>query len=700
MKVSLATTVMAFAAVTIQIHAAVSLPSVFSSNMVLQRNQTNIVWGTGTVGDTVSVSLSSGQADATVVDAEGKWAVSLPITGATNGPLTLIASAPGSSVTLTNLAVGEVWLCGGQSNMDVKFSSVGGVEPRIDPSVFGQDLSRFRFCAWGQEWQPLTADVQHHLSVVSFYFGIDLYEELDVPIGLVVRAIAGSPIQSWMPAQAAEEIQEELNIPEDWRDWHELGARKALWYNDVLDEIIPIAIRGVIWYQGERNAKASTGWEYRHLLPKLIESWREVWADRAGTTVHNFPFYYVQVPTQGDAPEEWPWLRDGMRRALDLTENTGMAIFYDYGPSLHPDNTEPAGHRLALWALAKDYGHTNLVHCGPLLDQVNITGSQAVLTFDHIGGGLANKSGGTSLDFFEIAGSDGEYVPADAWIDGDTVVVQSTNVLAPVYVRYLFRKPVADPEVSLINVEGIPASSFITDNFLPPRVAFPPQEPLAISDHYSEDDPRAIVVPALGILENDSPGTNGTLSALLIGGVSHGFLEFNTDGSFIYAPTNGYIGNDAFSYVALNGAALSATTTVSLTIGESTGAITNFNDWATVHGVTADNEHVLDYAFNINPHLSSRYTLSVNSGNSGLPTWRLSESAGGGLILEFVRSTLPSDLTYQSQFGNNLMSNWVTSAATESISPVNGDWERVTIEDEVDIAIATNRFGRVIVIQD
>ena len=132
---------------------------------------------------------------------------------------------------------------------------------------------------------------------------------------------------------------------------------------------------------------------------------------------------------------------DAMRRALDLTETTGMAVFYDHGPSLHPANKQPAGERLALWALAKDYGCKDLVHCGPLLDTVTIDGGKAVLTFKHVGGGLKSVSGGKKLKFFEIAGKDGKYVLADASIEGDTVVVRSGEIVEPAYVRYLFRKP-------------------------------------------------------------------------------------------------------------------------------------------------------------------------------------------------------------------------------------------------------------------
>jgi sialate O-acetylesterase len=235
-----------------------------------------------------------------------------------------------------------------------------------------------------------------------------------------------------------------------------------------LDPIAPVAMRGVVWYQGERNAKTSTGWEYRDLLPHLITTWRTLWADRAAAEVRAFPFYFVQVPTQA-ADGEWPWLRDGMRRAVDKVENTGMAVFYDYGPGLHPENKQPAGRRLALWALANDYGQKDLVHCGPLLDEVRIEDGRAVLTFKHVGGGLKSASGTKELKFFEIAGKDGRYVDADARLEGDTVVVRSDKIAEPVYVRYLFRKPEPGPEVSLLNAEGLPASPFITDDFKPFR---------------------------------------------------------------------------------------------------------------------------------------------------------------------------------------------------------------------------------------
>jgi sialate O-acetylesterase len=363
--------------------------------------------------------------------------------------------------------VGEVWLCSGQSNMAGRFVENKG--RAIDPKVFEMDLSGFRFNT-RQGWSVLSQKTQNQLSCVAYFFGLELYKELDIPIGLIQSYNSATPIQAWMPLKASEVIRKELGIPEGWNDIAD-NRNPAVQFNDKIAPLVPAAFRGVIWYQGERNAKAFTGWEYRWLLPFHIKIWRELWATQAGTPLRNFPFYYVQVPTQESPLDgEWPWLRDGMRRALDLTENTGMAVFYDYGPGLHPENKEPSGQRLALWALAKDYGR-DIVYSGPLLDEVRIDGAKAVLSFKHVGGGLKNRSGGKKLRFFEIAGADGNYVAADAWIEGDTVVVQSKQVSAPVYVRYLFRKPAPDPEVSLINAEGLPASSFMTDDFKPPRDA-------------------------------------------------------------------------------------------------------------------------------------------------------------------------------------------------------------------------------------
>lgn len=444
--------------------AEVALPDVFGDNMVLQRELPVPVWGTASPGEKVTVSFAA-QTVTAAADGRGKWMVTLkPLkTSATQKTMTIAGS---STVTFSGVVVGEVWLCSGQSNMAGKFVKSKGRS--IEPKAFEQDLTRFRFTT-RMGWKALTPQSQQFLSCVAYYFGIELYRELKVPVGLILRYHSATPIQAWMPGDASEVIRKKLNIPQDWKD-DAANRRPGVQFDDKIAPILPVAFRGVIWYQGERNAKAQTGWEYRHLLPFHIKTWRELWARRAALKPRNFPFYYVQVPTQESPVDaEWPWLRDAMRRTLETTENTGMAVTYDHGPSLHPTNKQAAGKRLSLWALARDYGRKDLVHCGPLLDEVRMEGGKAILTFTHVGGGLRSASGGTRLTFFEIAGGDGKYVPADARIEGDTVVVQSEALPRPVYVRYLFRKPKPDPEVSLINAEGLPASSFMTDDFKPPR---------------------------------------------------------------------------------------------------------------------------------------------------------------------------------------------------------------------------------------
>ena len=443
--------------------AKVQLPNLFTDHMVLQRDLPVPIFGTASPGEKISVMFNGQTVEATADDA-GKWMVKLaPLKTSKTGKEMVVEGS--NTITLSDILVGEVWLCSGQSNMAGKFSTAKARS--IDPKDLARDHSGFRFCNKNGAWETLDEKSQSRCSRVGYYFGIKLYRELAIPVGLIQCASSGTPIQSWMPAAVAEEIRKELAIPAHWGD-PKNPDRANKEYDAWIKPILPVTFRGVIWYQGERNAKTQTGWEYKDLLTRLIKTWRETWAAAAGTPLRKFPFYYVQVPSQIEGME-FPWLRDSMRRALDMTENTGMAIFYDHGPDLHPENKKPSGERLALWALANDYGQPNLVHCGPLLENVSINGNTATLTFKHSGNGLENASGEKNLRFFEIAGKDAQYVPADARIEGNTIVVHSVKIAEPVFVRYLFWKGEPNAEFSLMNAEGFPASSFITDDFKPPR---------------------------------------------------------------------------------------------------------------------------------------------------------------------------------------------------------------------------------------
>lgn len=448
-------------------HAEVKLSTVFGDGMILQREMPVPIWGTADPDEKVTVSFA-GQNVSTQADAKGQWLLRLAPLETSRDKQTLTIKGT-NEISLKNVLVGEVWLCSGQSNMAGTFTESKG--RRINPKDFETDYSRFRFNGHNKDWDTVSHKSQNRLSMVAYYFGRDLYRELDVPVGLITRYNSGTPIQAWMPKEAAEQIRTKLKIPGNWRDPQDKKPRSpGFQFDEKIASVVPFAFRGVIWYQGERNAKSETGYEYDQLLAFHIKTWRNLWAKRAKLDPRSFPFYYIQVPTQ-ESPTtgEWPWLRDRMRRALDLTENTGMAICYDHGPSLHPENKEPFGQRLALLALANEYESKNVVPSGPLLDKVKIEGDKATLSFHHVGGGLVSKSGDKKLKFFELAGADGKYAPADARIEGDTVVVQSKAIPNPVYVRYLFRKEEPSSDVSLLNAEGLPASSFMTDDFIPKR---------------------------------------------------------------------------------------------------------------------------------------------------------------------------------------------------------------------------------------
>ena len=443
--------------------ADVTLPSIFSSNMVLQRELAVPIWGTADPGEEVTVTFA-GQSKQTKADSDGKWMVRLAPLATSNQAQRLLVEGT-NRLELSGVLVGEVWLCSGQSNMADSFSS--SKNRFIEPEYFEKGLARMRVST-RHGWTGIDEKTQRSVSRVGFYFGEKLYRELNVPIGLILRYNSGTPIQAWIPKHDSEVIRKRLSIPEGWNDVQE-NRNPGVQYADNIDPIVPVCFRGVIWYQGERNAKAQTGYEYRQLLPFMIDNWRALFAHRAGVPERKFPFYYVQVPTQ-DATGEWPWLRDAMRRTLANTQNTGMAVFYDHGPSLHPHDKQHAGQRLALWALAKDYGRSELPYSGPLLKSVEFHGNIAQLSFDYVVDGLSNPTGNdSSLDFFEIAGEDGKYVAANAKIVGDQVHVTSLQIGDPKYVRYLFRKPEPDPAISLVNSAGLPASSFMTDEFKPPR---------------------------------------------------------------------------------------------------------------------------------------------------------------------------------------------------------------------------------------
>ncbi|MHC4618554.1 MAG: sialate O-acetylesterase [Planctomycetota bacterium] len=458
--------------------ADVEPAGIFASHMVLQRDMEIPVWGTTDPGEKVTVSIND-QVQSITADDQGKWMLTLdPLK--TGKALTMTIKGD-NTIIFDDILVGEVWLCSGQSNMARKVSSVINAQQEIDSANHPQIRLNSQ-----SGWQQCSPQTVKGFSATGYFFGRELYENLKVPVGLINRSQGGTPIEKWTPKEAVLntpygremfEISNSKATQQRYRQYMEAarktkenstkkrGKSRVLFavgiyseelgslYKAHIQPVIPFAIRGVIWYQGERNAKCPGGpYAYRQLLPAMIKAWRHEW--RQG----DFPFYFVQLPNWAGG-KNWPLLRESMLRSMN-TRNTGMAVTIDIGGSLHPKNKQDVGKRLALWALAKTYDK-DVTPSGPLYRSYEIEAGKIIISFDYTDGGLVAKDGGI-LKGFTIAGPCRDFLPADAVIKGNKVLVSSDKIKNPVAVRYAWEK---DPECNLYNKALLPASPFRSDNW-------------------------------------------------------------------------------------------------------------------------------------------------------------------------------------------------------------------------------------------
>ncbi|MBT3202370.1 MAG: hypothetical protein HN350_20915, partial [Phycisphaerales bacterium] len=361
--------------------SAVKGDKLFSDGMVLQCGMKAPVFGTADKGEKVTVQFAGQSKTATAGD-DGKWVVKLDELKANSTPAELKIN----DTVIKNVLVGEVWVCSGQSNMAFRMKSDRETAAELPNAKFPN-------IRWqgGKGWAPITPENVKGVFAVAYYFAKTLQKDLNVPIGLIGRARGGTPIEAWMPPGASEQIYAKID-PKGKGGVR--GRQGGLWTQHIAP-LVPYGIRGAIWYQGERNAKNGSGWHYRYLQQRQVQDWRKAWGQG------DFPFLWVQVPT-GANGGGMAQLRDSERRALALTPNTGMAVFYDCGPSLHPPKKRVSGERLAIWALGTTYAKKGLVYSGPLLrdKDTKVVGKTIVLSFDHIGGGLVAQDGGAELKYF------------------------------------------------------------------------------------------------------------------------------------------------------------------------------------------------------------------------------------------------------------------------------------------------------------
>ena len=486
--------------------ADVKLPEVISNNMVLQKDIPLPIWGWAEAGEEVSVTLGESSVKATT-DAAGKWKVTLPAIKTAGGPHEMTVKGK-NEIKIANILVGEVWAGSGQSNMQwaVQQSTNGQEEvknanfPKIRLFIIPLVPSGTPAEHIKAQWVECSPQTVGGSSAVLYFFGREIHQKLDMPVGLITTAWGGTRIQPWISPQGYNAIPELAGERDQWLNslngyadgvanyaasvkafseavkaakpgdalpptpgtlpGHPLNNnyQHTGLYNGMIYPIVPFGIRGFLWYQGESNN--GQGMHYYQMKRGLIEGWRSVWNQEGN---RDFPFLFAQLAPHkyGGDPTSLPGIWEAQTATLQV-KNTGMAVLTDITTigDIHPPNKQEVGRRLSLWALANTYGKADMVYSGPLYKSLAVDGNKAVVSFTHAAGLKATD--GKDLSWWSVAGEDKKFVPAKATITGDTVVVTAEGVATPVAVRFGWHQ-LAEPNLS--NAAGLPASPFRTDTW-------------------------------------------------------------------------------------------------------------------------------------------------------------------------------------------------------------------------------------------
>lgn len=432
------------------VNSEVKVTNIFSNSMVLQRNAPVKIWGTA--GNNEQITITFNNQEKSTVATNGTWSILLDSMNA-GGPFVMTIKGS-NTLTIKDVHVGEVWQCAGQSNMDTRVSYY----PHYSTIMKNTNLPLLRFNTTRQPggvtnnvWETCTSPEKiGKLSCLGFFFGKDILETLDngIAVGLLVTAVGGTTIASWMDPQTLSENPDIATID------NTAGSM----YNSWVKPVAGYTIRGTLWMHGEQDRSNNLYKFYQDRLKQLISGWRKVWG--AG----DFPFYVVQLANYGtvqkDANEfaSSAAIREAQRLSLAIN-NTALVVIIDIGDSLHFGNKQEAGRRLALPAKALVYGKSDLLYSGPVFIQKFIDDNKIHCKFIHCGQGLKPKAGNV-LNGFAIAGADNKYVWADAVIHNDTITVSNSSVNFPLNVRYAYA---ANPIGNLMNSDGLPASPFTTE---------------------------------------------------------------------------------------------------------------------------------------------------------------------------------------------------------------------------------------------
>jgi len=446
--------------------ADVRLPRVLSSHMVLQRDKPVNLWGWADPGEQVTASFGRAKVSATAGD-DGRWKLQLPAQKTSNRPQSLKVSGK-NQLELTDVLVGEVWLCSGQSNMEWRMtqSQHKGEEipkadhPRIRLFAIAKRKAKTPQDDTPHDWTACTPQTVASFSAVGYHFGQALHRELKVPIGLVQAAWGGTQIEPWTPSIGLEMV-------ETLKSQAKSGNGGI--YNGMIHPLAPLTMRGAIWYQGESNCLKGDTTIYMDRTRALVGGWRKVFGqdDLSFYFVQIAPFTYVKAFAKRNknlTVESLPRFWEAQAACLEAVPHSGMVVVTDITGNvgnIHPPNKRDVGHRLARWALAKNYGRKYLAYSGPMYKSMKTEGSKVRLDFEHVTKGLSALDG-KPLTHFTVAGADRKFVEAKAVIRGKTVEVSSDQVKAPVAVRFGWHETAIG---NLGNKAGLPAAPFRTDDW-------------------------------------------------------------------------------------------------------------------------------------------------------------------------------------------------------------------------------------------
>jgi sialate O-acetylesterase len=463
--------------------ATVRLPALVGDHMVLQRNTKVPIWGWAAPGEQVTI-VFQGKTYTAMPDADARWQVLLPTADA-GGPFQMTIKGQ-NELIIQDILLGDVWLASGQSNMELPLRDKNAPSPNAYPLPLNaaQELAAANYPSIrqftvkkvvayqpqmenaGYDWKVCTPGTASSFSAVGYFFARDLFKRYHVPIGLISCPWGGTPAEAWVSAPALKKLTDfQATVAEiEQRTGQSDAVLKepqnlpSVLYNGMVAPLLPYAVKGVIWYQGESNVSRAD--QYRTLFPALIQDWRSKWGSE-------LPFLFVQLANWTKAlPEpaesDWAELREAQAQALGLPR-TGMAVAVDLGEAdnIHPANKQDVGHRLALAARKVAYGDQKVVAAGPTFQTMKVKGNRVQLTFTNVGGGLQVKGDG-SLKGFAVAGADKQFYWAKAKRQGKTVTLTCDAVLTPVAVRYDWAN---NPDGNLYNKEGLPAVPFRTDQW-------------------------------------------------------------------------------------------------------------------------------------------------------------------------------------------------------------------------------------------